>query len=307
LIARPSDRLEAVHREIENLGRRVISVPTDVADAEAVEAAAEAVEDGLGPIDVWVNNAMVSVVAPLIKISAPDVRRVTEVTYLGYVYGTMAALHRMLPRDSGMIIQVGSALAYRGIPLQSPYCGAKHAIQGFTESVRCELLHDRSRVKISMVQLPALNTPQFHWVKTTLERHPQPVPPVYQPEVAAEAIVWAADNYRREVNVGGTTSAVILGDKVAPGLLDRYLGRTGYESQQANEPIEPDRADNLWEPVAVELGSHGEFDERAHDRSAYWWWITNRRWAALALIGVALLVKTLMRTRTKDAVRDGVA
>lgn len=293
LIARPSNRLDATAREIESLGGRVFAVAADVADADSVEAAAEAIEARLGTIDIWVNNAMVSVFAPLSEISAADFRRVTEVTYLGYVYGTMSALRRMLPRNRGMVIQVGSALAYRGIPLQSAYCGAKHAIQGFTESVRCELLHDRSDVRISMVQLPALNTPQFHWVKTSMDKHPQPVPPIYQPEVAAKAIVWAADNYRREINVAPTTSAAILADKIAPGLLDRYLGRTGYDSQQSDRPIEQDRKDNLWEPVATDLGSHGEFDDRAHDRTRLWRWTTNRRWAVPTLIAAGLLARKL--------------
>lgn len=289
LIARASDRLDSAVREVESLGRKAVAVPTDVANPEAVEAAAGALEETLGPIDVWVNNAMVSVFAPLSDISAVDFRRVTEVTYLGYVYGTMSALNRMTPRNSGSIIQVGSALAYRGIPLQSAYCGAKHAIQGFTESVRCELIHHQSNIRISMVQLPALNTPQFHWVKTSLKRHPQPVPPIYQPEVAARAIVWAASHYRREINVTPVTSAAIVGDKVASGLLDRYLGRTGYDSQQAQEPIEPGRSDNLWEPVATDLDGHGEFDDRAHERSIYWEW-TRSRWWALALPASAFLL-----------------
>lgn len=209
-----------------------------------------------------------------------DFRRVTEVTYLGYVYGTMTALRRMKPRNRGSIIQVGSALAYRGIPLQSAYCGAKHAIQGFTESVRCELMHDRSGVRISMVQLPALNTPQFHWVKTTFKKHPQPVSPIYQPEVAANAIVWAADNYRREVSVAPTTSAAIVGDKLASGLLDRYLGYTGYDSQQSNRPLEFHRQDNLWHSVATELTTHGEFDDVSHEKTLLWHWTTRRRWAS---------------------------
>lgn len=296
VIARASDRLETTRREIERKGRRALAVTADVSDADAVESAAALVEEQLGPIDVWVNNAMVSVFAPLAEMEPGDFRRVTEVTYLGYVYGTMSALRRMVPRDRGSIIQVGSALAYRGIPLQSAYCGAKHAIQGFTESVRCELMHDGSNVRISMIQLPALNTPQFHWVKTTLPRHPQPVPPIYQPEVGARAIVWAADNYRREVNVAMRTSAAIIGDKVAAGLLDRYLGRTAYEAQQADRPLEPDRRHNLWEPVSTSMGAHGEFDDRARDELVHWWWTRNRRWAGpvLALAAVAA-ARTLKR------------
>ncbi len=293
LIARGSDRLQATKQEIEARGGVALALPADVADAEAVEHAAGRVEDELGPIDVWVNNAMASVFAPLTGIGPADFRRVTEVTYLGYVYGTMSALRRMLPRDRGAIIQVGSALAYRGIPLQSAYCGAKHAIQGFTESVRCELLHDGSNVRISMVQLPALNTPQFHWVKTTLARHPQPVPPIYQPEVAARAIVWAADNYRREVNVAPSTSAAILGDKVASGLLDRYLGRTGYDAQQAERAIEAGRRDNLWDSVPADLGAHGEFDDVARDERVHWWWTRNKRWVGPVAAVAALLAKRL--------------
>jgi NAD(P)-dependent dehydrogenase (short-subunit alcohol dehydrogenase family) len=232
LIARGEDGLEGARREVEEAGGQALICKTDVADAAGIEAAAAAIEERLGPIDIWVNNAMVSVFSPLKEMTVEEFRRVTEVTYLGYVYGTMAALKRMLPRDRGTIVQVGSALAYRGIPLQSAYCGAKHAIQGFTESVRCELLHDGSNVWITMVQMPALNTPQFDWVKSRLPNRAQPVPPIYQPEVAAEAIVWAAHHRRRELLVGSSTVRAVLGDKVAPGLLDRYLARTGYESQQ---------------------------------------------------------------------------
>jgi NAD(P)-dependent dehydrogenase (short-subunit alcohol dehydrogenase family) len=268
-----------------------VAVPADVADANGLDHAAVMIEEELGPIDVWVNNAMVSVFAPLREIDPADFRRVTEVTYLGYVYGTMSALKLMVPRDAGSIIQVGSALAYRGIPLQSAYCGAKHAIQGFTESVRCELMHDRSRVRISMVQLPALNTPQFHWVKTSLGKHPQPVPPIYQPEVAARSIVWVADNYRREVSVAPTTSAAIVADKIGPGILDRYLGLTGYQSQQTDRPIETDRPFNLWESVSTDLTTHGEFNDRAHEDTLHWHWTTKRRWAIPALVLAALVAR----------------
>jgi short-subunit dehydrogenase len=239
---------------------------------------------------------MVSVFMPLSEMSAEDFRRVTEVTYLGCVYGTMSALRRMLPRNRGSIVQVGSALAYRGIPLQSAYCGAKHAMQGFTESVRCELLHDKSNVKITMVQLPALNTPQFHWVKTNFKKHPQPVPPIYQPELAAEAIVWAPGAKRREVNVGETTTATLLADKLAPGILDRYLGAKGYESQQSDTPIEPDRPNNLYEPVPGDAGAHGEFDEQAHARSAQWWLAKHR---PIALLGGGLLALGAVFNRGK--------
>ena len=270
LLARGEEGLAATAREVESLGGVSLAVPTDVADPQAVESAADRVERDLGPIDVWVNNAMVSVFAPFKEISASDYRRVTEVTYLGCVHGTMSALRRMLPRDSGVIVQVGSALAYRAIPLQSAYCGAKHAIEGFTESLRCELAHDKSNVGLTMVQLPALNTPQFHWVKTTLTRHPQPVPPIFQPEVAAEAIVWAAEHPRREYWVGWATARAILANRLVPGLLDRYLARRGFESQQADRSIEADREDNLYTPVDGTFGARGEFDDQAKTRSLLW-------------------------------------
>lgn len=282
LLARGTDGLKAARAEIEDMGRRAIDLPTDVADHEQVERAAATTEEELGPIDVWVNNAMVSVFAPLKKISSEDFRRVTEVTYLGYVYGTQAALRRMLPRDRGKIVQVGSALAYRGIPLQSAYCGAKHAIQGFNESLRVELLHDGSNVKLTMIQLPALNTPQFHWVKTTLPKHPQPVPPIWQPEVAAEAIVWAAEHDRREINLCWTSSATILANKIMPGVLDHYLARTGIDGQQADRPLEPNRQDNLWDPVPGDHGARGEFGDRSRSWSPHWWLNRNRRWVAAA-------------------------
>lgn len=282
LLARGEDGLEATRDEVSRVGGRAVAIPTDVADAEAVSAAAEAVERELGPIDVWVNNAMVSVFAPFKNTTPDDFRRVTEVTYLGYVYGTMEALRRMAPRDRGTIVQVGSALAYRAIPLQSAYCGAKHAIEGFTESLRCELLHDRSNIQLTTVHMPAVNTPQFHWVKTDLKKHPQPVPPIYQPELAAEAVVWAAEHAPREINLGWPTSGAILGNKFIPGLLDRYLARTGYEAQQAESPIEPGRQDNLWKPVAGDHGAHGEFDDRAKRRSLQWWVVTHRGLVAAA-------------------------
>lgn len=294
LLARASDGLKAARAEIEGMGRLALDLPTDVADPEQLETAATAIEDELGPIDVWVNNAMVSVFAPFSQMAPEDFKRVTEVTYLGCVYGTMSALRRMVTRDRGSIVQVGSALAYRGIPLQSAYCGAKHALQGFTESVRCELFHDKSNITITMVQLPALNTPQFHWVKTSFDKHPQPVPPIYRPELAAEAIVWAAQNRRREVNVGGMTTATILADKAAPARLDRYLGRTGYDSQQADWPIEPDRPDNLWEPVPGDHGAHGEFDRKAHARSLQWWLTTHRK---LIVVGGVLAALAMGRLR----------
>jgi len=241
LLARGQKGLDGAVSEVESAGGTAMAVSVDVADAAAVGAAARRVESELGPIDVWVNNAMTSVLAPFTEVSMEEFRRVTEVTYLGYVHGTRTALDLMLPRDRGVIVQVGSALAYRGIPLQAAYCGAKHAIQGFTESVRCELLHRRSRVRIGMVQMPALNTPQFGWVLSRLPNHPQPVPPIYQPEVAARAVVHLAEHPRRELWVGGTTVATLLANSVAPGLLDRYLGRTarrtcGHRSRATPAP-----------------------------------------------------------------------
>jgi NAD(P)-dependent dehydrogenase (short-subunit alcohol dehydrogenase family) len=297
LVARGRAGLEAAAKEVEAAGGRALILPTDVADAEAVEAAAGAVEATLGPIEVWVNDAFTSVFAPFEEISPAEFRRVTEVTYLGYVYATRAALARMKPRDQGVIVQVGSALAYRGIPLQSAYCGAKHAIQGFTESVRTELLHDRSGVRITMVQLPALNTPQFSWALSRLAHRPQPVPPIYQPEVAARAIAWAARHPdRREWWVGGTTAATLVANAVVPGLLDRYLGRTGYQSQQTAEPVRPDRPANLWEPVDAndDHGAHGSFDSRSHAHSAQWWATAHRSWLA-ASAGAAAAAVALRR------------
>jgi len=258
-----------------------------VADAAAVEAAAAEITETLGPIDVWVNCAMTSVFAPFKDVEPDEIRRVTEVDYLGFVYGTKAALRRMLPRDRGVIVQVGSALAYRGIPLQTAYCGSKHAIKGFTEALRCELLHDKSNVRLTMVQMPALNTPQFDWVLSRLPRKPQPVPPIYQPEVAARAILWASEHNRGEVFVGGSTTATILGNKVIPRLLDRYLARSGYDSQQTQQPADPNRPANLWDPVAGDHGAHGDFDSKAKDRSVQWWLTTHRRELVGAALGVA--------------------
>ena len=299
LIARGLDGLEGARREVEAMGGRALVLPADVSDHNAVEAAAEQVERELGPIDVWVNNAMVSVFSPVKDMQPDEFQRVTEVTYLGVVYGTLAALRRMLPRDRGAIVQVGSALAYRGIPLQAAYCGAKHAIQGFSESLRCELLHDGSNVHVSMVQLPAMNTPQFDWVKSRLPRKAQPVPPIYAPEIAADAIVWAASHRRREMSVGAVTTGVIWANKVAAGLGDRYLGRTGYDSQQTDEPADPDRPNNLWHPLPGDHGPHGRFGDRTTHSSPQTW--INERLPAVAMIaagGAALLWGAL---RWRDA------
>jgi len=267
VLARDPDRLEEAAKEVDSLGGRGFAVPVDVADAAAVDDAAERVEHEVGPIDVWVNNAMTSVFARFLDVTPDEFHRVTEVTYLGYVYGTRAALRRMVPRDRGVVIQVGSALAYRGIPLQSAYCGAKHAIQGFTESVRTELLHEGSAVELCQVHLPAMNTPQFDWVLSRLPRRAQPVPPIYQPELAADAIAFMADHPSREMWMGGTTVATLLANKVAPGVLDHYLARNGVDGQQTDAPSDPDRSSNLWAPVPGPFGAHGAFDDRATDTS----------------------------------------
>ena len=289
LIARGPDGLEGALADVESLGGKALILACDVANANEVEAAADRVEEEFGPIDIWVNNAMVSVFSPVKDITSEEFTRVTEVTYLGTVYGTLAALRRMLPRDRGCIVQVGSALAYRSIPLQSAYCGAKHAIQGFTQSVRCELLHDKSNVRITMVQLPAMNTPQFSWVRSRLPRKPQPVPPIYQPEIAANAIVYAAHHDRREVQVGLPTVVAIEGNKIAPGMIDQYLARTNYEAQQTDEPVEADRRDNLWSPVPGDHGALGSFEDRSHDFSTQAWLNTHRGWLLLTCVtGVAL-------------------
>ncbi|MDQ6857126.1 MAG: SDR family oxidoreductase [Candidatus Dormibacteraeota bacterium] len=288
LLARGEDSLRDAAREVENLGGRALVIPTDVADAAAVEAAAEQAEVELGPIDVWVNDAMATVFAEFVDIDADEFRRATEVTYLGTVHGTMAALHRMVPRDHGTVVQVGSALAYRAIPLQSAYCGAKFAIRGFTDSVRTELMHNKSRVWISMVQLPAVNTPQFNWCRTKLPHHPMPVPPIYQPEVPAEAVYWAAHHRRREVFCGASAAAVILANKLAPGIADRYLAKTGYKSQQiADMPIPADRPNNLFQPLPCLAATHGMFDDKARSRSLQAWLTTHRGIAVGAVVGTA--------------------
>jgi NAD(P)-dependent dehydrogenase (short-subunit alcohol dehydrogenase family) len=284
LIARGKDGLEAGKREVESYGRRALVLPTDVSDADAVEKAADRAEYELGPIDVWVNVAMVSVFSPFLEMTPKEFKRVTEVTYLGYVYGTMSALKRMQTRNRGTIVQVGSALAYRSIPLQAAYCGAKHGIVGFTDSIRCELTHTNSNVHITAVHMPALNTPQFSWVKSRLPRRPQPVPPIFEPEVAARAIVYAATHRRRELWVGAPTIEAIQAQKFIPGLLDKYLGKTGYAAQQYDGAADPNRPNNLWEPLPGDHGAHGDFDSRAHKRS---WQLTlnmNRRWIGLGIL-----------------------
>ena len=289
LLARGYAGLEGARRDVEEAGGLALSIQTDVANADQIEAAATRVEQSLGPIDIWVNVAMTSVFSPAREMTAEEYKRVTEVTYLGTVYGTLAALKRMLPRNRGRIIQIGSALAYRGIPLQSAYCGAKHAIQGFTESVRTELLHDKSNVKISMVQLPAVNTPQFSWVKSRLSHKAQPMPPIYQPEIVADSVTYLADHYRRQLYVGGSTVVVIQGNKIAPGLGDRYLAKTGYQAQQTDQPEDPNRPDNLWTPVDKDrdYGAHGAFDRRAIERSWQVWADMHPGLISLVSIGLA--------------------
>jgi short-subunit dehydrogenase len=304
LIARGLDGLEGAKREVEQAGGKAMVFPVDVADADGVESAAAQVEAQLGPIDIWVNDAMTSVFSPFKEMNAAEFKRVTEVTYLGFVYGTMAALRRMLPRDHGTIVQVGSALAYRSIPLQSAYCGAKHAIAGFTDSIRCELIHDESRVHITMVQMPALNTPQFGWVKSRLPHKAQPVPPIFEPEVAADAIYWAAHHREREVWVGMPTVAAIVGNKFIPGLLDRYLGHTGYASQQTSQPADLDAPNDLWAPVAGDHGAHGTFDSRAHAFCPELWTDEHRGLLALgASVVVGILAGRRSRKQAKDASR----
>lgn len=299
LIARGVERLEDTWVEVDRLGGSALVLPADVADAEAIEAAAARVEQVFGPIDVWINNAMASVFSPVAQMTPEEFRRVTEVTYLGYVHGTLAALRRMLPRDRGTIVQVGSALAYRSIPLQSAYCAAKHAVVGFTDSLRCELLHDGSNVRLTAVHLPAINTPQFAWVKTRLPRKPQPVPPIFQPEVAARAIVWAAEHAPRELLAGFPTVKAIWGNKVAPAFADRYLARHGYDAQQTDEPEDHERPANLWEPVPGPYAAHGAFDARARNFSLQLWLRTNFVTLALAALGLGAAGAYL--TRAKEA------
>lgn len=286
VLARGAEGLEATVDDVERMGGRAVAVATDVADPAQVEAAAEDVESRLGPIDLWINNAMTTVLAPVWDLTPEEFRRVTEVNYLGTVHGTMTALRRMLPRDRGRIVQVGSALTQRGIPMQSAYCGSKHGIKGFTESVRTELLHRRSAVDIGIVQLPAMNTPQFVLARNKMPHTAQPVPPIYQPEVGAAAVVWAAETGRPRTWVAMPTVLTILGERVSAGLLDHYLARSGVESQQTDQPNERDRPDYLFEPVPGDFGAHGPFDARAKDRSWQMW--VNRHRGPAALAGAAL-------------------
>ncbi|MGN6268536.1 MAG: SDR family oxidoreductase [Sphingomonas sp.] len=287
LIARGLDGLKGAAEEVRAAGGEAMILPLDVSDMAAVEDAAQKVEERFGPIDIWVNVAFAGVLARFVDMSMADYKRVTEVTYLGQVHGTYAALKRMLPRDRGAIVLVGSALAYRGIPLQSAYCGAKHAIQGFHDSLRSELLHAGSKVHVAMVQLPGVNTPQFDWIKTDMPMQPKPASPPYQPEIAARAIHYAAHSRRKSIKVGWPTLEAIWGDKLASPLLDRYLARTGFKGQQGDEPVAPDRQDNLWHPVPGDHGAHGRFDAIARTRSLQTW-ATMHRGTVAAIAGAGL-------------------
>jgi NAD(P)-dependent dehydrogenase (short-subunit alcohol dehydrogenase family) len=292
LLARGEEGLEGAARDVEAAGGRALTIVTDTADPEQVESAAARVEEELGPIDVWVNVAFTSVFARFTDIKADEYRRVTDVNYHGFVNGTRSALARMLPRDRGAIVQVGSTLAYRGIPLQTAYCGSKHAIQGFHESLRAELLHDKSHVRVTMVQMPAVNTPQFSWVLSRLPHHAQPVPPIYQPEVAARAVVYAADHpRRREYWVGASTAATLIANAIVPGVLDRYLARTGFSSQQTSEPRSPDQPANLWEAAdgreGHDFGAHGIFDDKSKSSSVQLW--ASQHHGLLATVGAGLV------------------
>jgi NADP-dependent 3-hydroxy acid dehydrogenase YdfG len=297
LIARGETRLEEAAREVERAGRRACVAPADVADADAVEAAAARIEAELGPIDVWVNVAMSAVLSELWDCTPEEFLRVTQVTYLGSVHGIQAALRRFRPRDRGVVVQVGSALSRRGIPLQSTYCGSKHAIKGVLDSLRAELLHEGSSVRVTLVQLPGVNTPQFDWVRTRLHRHPQPVPPIFQPEIAARAIAWAAEHPRRELWVGLPTVYTILGERVASGLMDRYLARTNIGAQEAEQPIDPaQRPDNLFAPPPGDPGAHGAFDGKAKARSPQLWLTMHKRGLAAAAAATAVAALTARRT-----------
>ncbi|AMM30811.1 short-chain dehydrogenase [Sinomonas atrocyanea] len=293
LLARGEEGLAAAAADVEAAGGTALPIPVDVADHEALDAAAERVERELGPIDVWVNVAFTSVFSRFHEIAPEEYKRVTEVSYLGFVYGTMSALRRMRPRNRGTIVQVGSALAYRGIPLQTAYCGAKHAIQGFNEALRTELLHERSGIRTTMVQMPAVNTPQFSWVLSRLPNHAQPVPPIYQPEVAARGVFHAAAHpERREYWVGGSTAATLIANAVAPGILDRYLAKTGFKAQQTSDPRDPDQPENLWEPADTErdFGAHGVFDAKSSPRSLQL--VASQHHGAVAAVAGAVLVGT---------------
>lgn len=298
LLARGERGLAGARREVESLGAQALAIPTDVGDWAQVDAAARRILDTWGVIDIWVNNAMSTVFGPIDELDPRDLRRVTEVTYLGSAYGTMAALKAMRPRNRGVIVQVGSALAYRAIPLQAPYCAAKHALRGFTDGLRCELLHDGSNVHITMVHLSAFNTPQFDWARNLMGRRSQPVAPIFQPELAARAIVWAARNRRREVFVGAPAVKAVVANKIAPGLLDRILARDGYSGQLTQEPLPPDACENLYAPCDTDPGAHGRFDQLAREQSLQWT-LTSNRTAVLALCTAAVALLTGMYLRSR--------
>jgi NAD(P)-dependent dehydrogenase (short-subunit alcohol dehydrogenase family) len=289
ILARDAQRVEAACKEVREAGGIALGIAVDVADFQQVELAADRIESELGAISIWVNNVSTTVFAPAVDITPAEFKRVTEVAYLGAVHGTLAALRRMRPRNAGCIVQTGSALAYRSIPLQSAYCGAKAAVRGFTDSLRCELIHERSAIRVTMVQLPAFNTPQFDWCRNKLPRRVQPVPPIFQPELAAEAIVWAATHRRREVWVGWPAVKAILSARLAPGLGDRLAART-YDAQQTAEAA-PTAKDNLFEPVAGPFAAHGRFDSQARGSSAQWV-LSKRRWMAAAVVGACVLAAT---------------
>ena len=302
LLARGRDGLEGARREVEAAGGRALVIPTDVSDAAQVEQAATTVERAFGPIDVWVNNAMVSVISPALDMTPEDYQRVTEVTYLGYVYGTLAAVRRMRERNRGAIVQIGSALAYRSIPLQSAYCAAKHAIQGFTDSMRSELIHDGSRIHITTLQLPAVNTPQFSWIKCRMPRHPQPVPPIYQPEVIARAAYWATHHRRRELWIGVSAIKAIIGQKFIPGLLDHYLAWMGYDAQQTDQSLDGNRPNNLHRPLPGDYGIHGAFDRKARSFSLQSWMNMHRGWTGLA--GLAAVAWYMLAHSSRSQAED---
>jgi NADP-dependent 3-hydroxy acid dehydrogenase YdfG len=295
LIARNQEALNNAGAEVRRYGGEAIICPLDVTDPEAVERAAGAVEERFGRIDTWVNNAMVTVFSPVMQMTPEEYRRVTEVTYLGYVYGTQAALRRMIPRDEGTIIQIGSALAYRSIPLQSAYCAAKFAIRGFTDSLRTELIHDGSNVQLTMLQLPAVNTPQFVVQRNKLKYQAQPVPPIYTPEMIADAVVYAAQHPRREMLIGGSTVKAVIGQKLIPGLLDYYLAKTGYSAQQTDQPNDPNRPGNLFHPLPGDPGAHGPFTDRSIGRSIQLWTSMHRRAVGAAASVAAIAVLALAR------------
>ena len=285
ILARGEDRLKATQREVEELGGKALAIPVDVADSKAVEEAAERIERELGEIDIWVNNAFAGIFARFLDVTPEEYERVTAVTYLGQVNGTRAALKRMVPRNRGSVVLVGSALAYRGIPLQSAYCGAKHATQGLLDSVRTELIHDAPGVHISMVQLPGLNTPQFEWIRAKMKGKPRPIGAVFQPEVAARGIYFAAHGNRKEVFVGYPTAQSIWGDKIGSAWLDDYLAKVGFKGQQADEPVSPDRTDNLFDPVPGDFAAHGRFDSEARADSPELWASMHKKQIGLAALG----------------------